>query len=80
MDGVRVGRIEANQSAVRFGQNKDPDIASLGELVRGLPKVVVDLLDPAGKSRPIMPGGVERLDDALRTRLVIGHLISIVSL
>lgn len=80
MDGVRVRCVESNECPVRIGKDKNPDIAGLGELVRGLPEIIIDLLDTAGKSRPIMSGWIERLNDAFRIRLMIGHLLSIVSL
>ena len=55
MDGMGIGCVETDQFPIRTGKDKNSDIASLGELVRRLPEIVIDLLYPAGKSRPIMP-------------------------
>ena len=62
LNGVRIQGIEADNRPVRVDHHIEADIVRLGELVRGLLEIVVDLLDTARKSRPIMLRRIERLD------------------
>ena len=54
--------IEADDGAIGVNHDVEADIVCLGELVRSLLEIVVDLLDTARKSRSIMFFGIERLD------------------
>ncbi|WP_170207233.1 hypothetical protein [Roseinatronobacter monicus] len=63
LNRVRIQSIEADDRAVSVNHNIEADVICLGELVCGLLKIVVDLLDTARKSRPIMPRRIERLND-----------------
>ena len=62
LNRVRIQGIEAHDRAVGVNHDVEADIIRLGELVRGLLEIVVDLLDTARKSRSIMFFGIERLD------------------
>ncbi len=62
LHGMRIQGIEADDRAVGVDHHIEADIIRLGVLVRGLLKIVVDLLDAARKSRSIMSLWIERLD------------------
>ena len=74
LNRVRIQGIEADDRAVGVNHHVEADIIRLGELVRSLLEIVVDLLDTARKSRPIMPRRIERLD-GIGDRLRSGHLL-----
>jgi hypothetical protein len=59
---VRIQGTEAHDRAVGIDHHIEADIVRLGELVRGLLEIVVDLLDTARESRPIMFLCIEQLD------------------
>lgn len=62
VDGMRVQRVEPYQLTLRRCEHEYAQVIGLCELIGCLPEKIVDLGHTGRKSRPIMPGRIERLE------------------
>lgn len=76
---MSVESIKADQRSVGRRHYKEADIVGLRELVGGFLEVIINLLDTTRKSRSIVRGGIERLNDVSGS-LDFAHRLSIVFL
>ena len=59
---MHIDAVEANDAELRVDDDPNSSDVGLAALLRGQLQVVVDLRDPARKSRSIVNLGIERLD------------------